>query len=667
MKNTIFLKIALFALLLNACATTQNSAQEPLTEQTTSQTQTKSLQLGFAPQNLTAQNPQKLADKPKDKPISVLLKNGTIACYAPTFRNGEGYISLQSCSKSPNARYDVFGRIAWIVGRDWVCASAPQNLDKTTKNLILRPCVLNDKSQVFRTQNNAFISHSYNLQVQDLNGYLVLSADKKANNHALSGMNEWINTIAMPVNLSLSTFIAWDFATGSGTFDSYYLRNNESVKNTPIYLTYNPLNGQISQYDKSNGSYVCLTSNQARGQEWNWTFFTKCDVIESRKTISTQSWNLEFFGSNNISYLSDYAGNILRVTQYGINYGVPYTATKKYATTDRTNSPTSFFRFSNDVQDFVRFYNGNLGDSLPQCPANGNQTLAQTTPTLQSPPLLKAPPLPPTFTLSEEWKRRLWQIATTTDGQATTIGDCGVCMLHSYQIIAELNENLNAPLTQGGYFFNTQMGQNPFASFRSRYPLLASQLENYSAANFPQGLTQQEVFAQSAQMYRAIALTMYPSRVYRNERFASELPQARDMINGFFSAPIGSMWIVNIYRTDRSGRQSGHAMPVIRLQDGVAFLPTNVAGSPTYERFANYLQSSIAHNADEAYSIISSRYTQSVYLLFSMQIEEAYQNPLNSTLSSNNCTGEGDDRHGTREELQLQFVNQCTGGRCLIQ
>ena len=667
MKNTIFLKIALFALLLNACATTQNSAQEPLTEQTTSQTQTKSLQLGFAPQNLTAQNPQKLADKPKDKPISVLLKNGTIACYAPTFRNGEGYISLQSCSKSPNARYDVFGRIAWIVGRDWVCASAPQNLDKTTKNLILRPCVLNDKSQVFRTQNNAFISHSYNLQVQDLNGYLVLSADKKANNHALSGMNEWINTIAMPVNLSLSTFIAWDFATGSGTFDSYYLRNNESVKNTPIYLTYNPLNGQISQYDKSNGSYVCLTSNQARGQDWNWTFFTKCDVIESRKTISTQSWNLEFFGSNNISYLSDYAGNILRVTQYGINYGVPYTATKKYATTDRTNSPTSFFRFSNDVQDFVRFYNGNLGDSLPQCPANGNQTLAQTTPTLQSPPLLKAPPLPPTFTLSEEWKRRLWQIATTTDGQATTIGDCGVCMLHSYQIIAELNENLNAPLTQGGYFFNTQMGQNPFASFRSRYPLLASQLENYSAANFPQGLTQQEVFAQSAQMYRAIALTMYPSRMYRNERFASELPQARDMINGFFSAPIGSMWIVNIYRTDRSGRQSGHAMPVIRLQDGVAFLPTNVAGSPTYERFANYLQSSIAHNADEAYSIISSRYTQSVYLLFSMQIEEAYQNPLNSTLSSNNCTGEGDDRHGTREELQLQFVNQCTGGRCLIQ
>ena len=662
---TIFFKLILFisALLLTSC-----SAQNPLTKQT----QTKSLQLSSAP--LNTQAPQKLADKPKDKPISVLLKNGTIACYAPTFRNGEGYISLQSCSKSPPARYDVFGRIAWIVGRDWVCATVPDNLGKSTKNLILRPCVINDKSQVFRTQNNAFFSHSSNLQVQDLNGYLVLSTNKKANNHALSGMNEWLNTIATPVSLSISTFIAWDFATGSGTFDTYYLRNNESVKNTPIYLTYNPLNGQIAQYNTGDGSYVCLTSNQARGQEWNWTFFTKCDVIESRKTISTQSWNLEFFGSNNISYLSDYAGNILRVPQYGIHYGVPYTATRKYAATDRTNTPTSFFRFSNDVQDFVRFYNGNLGDSLPQCPASGNQMLLQTTPTikqtmptLQSPPLLKAPPLPPTFTLSDEWRRRLWQIATTTDGQATTIGDCGVCMLHSYQIIAELNENHNTPLTQGGYFFNTQIGQNPFVSFRTRYPLLAAQLENYSTANLPRGLTQQEVFAQSEQIYRGIALSMYPSRVYRNERFASTLPQAREMINGFFSAPVGSMWIVNIYRTDRSGRQSGHAMPVVRLQEGVAFLPTNIAGSPSYERFASYLQSSIARNADEAYSIISSRYTQSVYLLFSMQIEEIYQNPLNSTLSSNNCTGEGDDRHGTREPLQLEFVNQCTGGRCFIQ
>lgn len=663
MKGAVFLKIALLvnALLLTACEINKD-AQNPQT------TQTKSLQLGSAPLNtLNTQIPQKLADKPKDKPISVLLKNGVIACYAPTFRNGEGYISLQNCSKSPPARYDVFGRIAWIVGRDWVCATAPQNLGASTKNLILRPCVINDKSQVFTTQNNAFISHSMGLQVQDSNGFLVLSADKKANNHALSGMNEWLNTIATPVNLSISTFIAWDFATGRGTFDSYYLRNNESVKNDPIYLTYNPLNGQISQYDKGNGNTICLTSNQARGQDWNWTFFTKCDVVESRKIISTQSWNLEFFGSNNISLLSDYAGNILRVPQYGIHYGVPYTATKKYAATDRTNAPTSFFRFSNDVQNFVRFYNANLGDSLPQCPASGNQTLLQTTPTLQSPPLLKAPPLPPTFTLNDEWRRRLWQIATTTDGQAVRIGDCGVCMLHSYQIIAELNEHPNTPLTQGGYFFNTQAGQNPFVSFRSRYPLLANQLENYSTLNLPQGLTQQEAFAQSEQIYRSIALTMYPSRAYRNERFASELSQVREMINGFFSAPVGSMWIVNIYRTDRSGRQNGHAMPVIRLQEGVAFLPTNVAGSPSYERFANYLQSSIARNANEAYSIISSRYTQNVYLLFSMQIEETYQNPLNSTLSSNNCTGEGDDRHGTRSPLQLEFVNQCTGGRCLIQ
>ena len=94
MKDAVFLKIALLvsALLLTACEINKD-AQNPQT------TQTKSLQLGSAPLNaLNTQIPQKLADKPKDKPISVLLKNGVIACYEPTFRNGEGYTKLLQIS-----------------------------------------------------------------------------------------------------------------------------------------------------------------------------------------------------------------------------------------------------------------------------------------------------------------------------------------------------------------------------------------------------------------------------------------------------------------------------------------------------------------------------------------------------------------------------------------
>lgn len=602
----------------------------------------------------TFASPQKLADNPKDKPISVLLKNGVIACYAPTFQRGEGVVSLQPCSKSPPARYDVFGRVAWLVGTNWLCMSEPDNLGTTTANLILRPCVINETKQSWDFKNNAFFSVKSKMQVQDLNGVLVLSPDKKANNHALSGMQEWVNTIAKPVNLNVNTFVAWDFATGQGTFETYYLYNNQSIKNTLITLIYSPISGQIMQYDKANGNHICLTSNQSRSQDWNWTFWTKCDFIESRQTVSTQSWVLSLFGTNNKSYLRDYAGNYLRLMQYGPDWGVPYTAKPDYIHKDTAEAPTSLFRLSNDIQDLTRFSNANLGDLLPFCPAPAHTML-------QSPLLY----LPPNFSLTDEWKKRLWEIAVTTNGQAERIGDCGVCMLHSYQMIAELNE-YTTPLTSGGFFFNTQAGANPFDSFRERYPLLATEMQQYSTLNIPAELSQQEFFMQTAQMYRSMAITMYPTRTYRSEEFATSLMQIRTMLDSFLTAPIGSMWILNIYSRDRTGRQIGHAMPVLRLQEGLVFIPTNTLRA-SYEAYAAALQRSTAHTIDDALAIITSRYTQNVYLLFSLRVEEPYTNPLNASVSNNNCTGEGEHRHGSRSFLDPSLINQCTGGRCLIQ
>lgn len=600
--------------------------------------------------------PQKLADTPKDKPISVLLKNGVIACYAPTFQRGEGVISLQPCSKAPKARYDVFGRVAWLIGVEWLCMSEPENLSTSSTNLVLRPCVINETKQSWDFKNNAFVSVKSKLQVQDLNGVLVLSPDKKANNHALSGMQEWISTIATPVNLNINTFLAWDFATGQGTFETYYLRNDESLKNTITTLIYNPISKQIMQYNASNGNHICLTSNQSKNQDWNWVFWTKCDLIEKRGVISTQSWDLNLFGTNNKSFLLDYAGNYLRLTQYGLHWGVPYTAKPDYIHQDTANAPISLFRFSNDMQDLLRFSNANLGDLLPFCPANSSNA-----PLLASQALY----LPASFTLTEEWKKRLWEIAVTTNGVAERIGDCGVCMLQSFQMIAELNE-YSTPLTSGGYFFNTQAGANPFVSFRSRYPLLSAQLEQYSTLNIPRELSQQEFFAATAQMYRSMALTMYPTRTYRSEDFATNEEQIRTMLSHFLAAPAGSMWMLNIYSRDRSGRQNGHNMPVIRLQDYLLFIPTNTLNA-SYQAYTNALQRFSARSVDEAMAIISNNYTQNVYLLFSLSVEEPYSNPLNATVSNNNCTGEGDNRHGSRSLLSPELINQCTGGRCLIQ
>ena len=161
--------------------------------------------------------------------------------------------------------------------------------------------------------------------------------------------------------------------------------------------------------------------------------------------------------------LKDYLGNFLRVTKYGTNWGVPYTAKADYLAKDTNEGQTSYFQFSHNMQDWERFKNANLSDSLPTCPANGSYTKN-----------LKAiVQLPPSFALTQEWKKRLWQIATTTDGVSERAGDCGVCLLHSYQIIAEMNEYTATPLESGGFFFDTAFGRNPFTSFRAGYPRLS--------------------------------------------------------------------------------------------------------------------------------------------------------------------------------------------------
>ncbi|MGE8767205.1 DUF1561 family protein, partial [Leptospira interrogans] len=50
--------------------------------------------------------------------------------------------------------------------------------------------------------------------------------------------------------------------------------------------------------------------------------------------------------------------------------------------------------------------------------------------------------LPPGFQLTEEWIRRLYDITNSTlsAGEVQIHGICGVCLLHTFQMLAELQE-----------------------------------------------------------------------------------------------------------------------------------------------------------------------------------------------------------------------------------
>lgn len=599
---------------------------------------------------------QKLADKPKDRALEVLLENGKTMCYNP---NG-AKLSLKTCSKDTiPARYDVFSRVAWNIDKQWVCMS----LDDDFKNITLKPCVINDSKQRFVLKDNAFFTTDLKLRVKHTqNGSLIAvnADDKTALNHTLYNMQDWVNTIATPAGINISTFLAWNFTTSSG-FDIYYLRNDESVKDEPTDLIYNTQTKQIAQFNPQNLSFVCLNSTQNKNEDWNWVNYQKCD-----ENSKSQKWDIFLFGENSTAMLKDYNGNFLRLTKYGIHWGVPYTATSEYIAKDTQNAPTSLFLFSHDMQDWQRFVSANLSDELKTCPAPGVDFKQKITKN-SAQNSLQRPPLPPSFTLSDAWVRRLWEISTSTDGMRQQAGSCGVCLLQTYQIVAELvNYPLN-PLSSGGYFFNTQLGVNPFPSFRNRYPALARQLEDVSVfSGVPTSWRDYERYV--TQVDRSISLSMLPGYFWVPSPFAYSGQQMLNALDDLFRAPVGSVWIMYVDMVDPNGQESGHSLPLIRLNDGILFVPTNITPIPSYQDYAAALRRLfIAADRQEALAILVMQGLTNVRYFYTLQLREPYTNPLSQAISSNDCSGDGEDRRGSRVFPLSSTINQCASGRCLIQ
>lgn len=53
--------------------------------------------------------------------------------------------------------------------------------------------------------------------------------------------------------------------------------------------------------------------------------------------------------------------------------------------------------------------------------------------------------------------------------------------------------------------------------------------------------------------------------------------------------------------------------------------------------------------------------------LITIQLVGSYQNSFDFMISNRNCTGEGEDRRGTGEYPISLLLNQCLGGRCILQ
>lgn len=658
-----------FALLFSACAMSGGEST-PNTPNLSS----NSPHLNIKP-NLTQTPPisQKLANSPKDSIIKVLDENGQIRCYMPDVRSVYAVIGTCRTSWAKPARYDVFGRIAYNVGDTWLCLSAPETVAQTKRKskdyLTLKPCVINDKKQRWKVKDDLFYGLDESYVIKDDGAYLYAAnmRDKSLSTSKIhASMSEWLSTIARPANLSILTSLAWDYVTSEGA-QRYFLYNNGSSKNTTD-LYYNLESGHIAQYDDYKG-LNCLYADLG-GAQWSWAWWGKC--TDAKAPSKNRAYWRFIRVSEAESVLLNFQGAALRVTQTGIHWGTPYIVAPKYLLKDSANYPTSRFIIDKDTQDWLRFIYANIGDNLPFCPAPAYQS--RESKLVGSPNLapnlganrtqnLQSPPLPYNFILSDSWRARLLAIINTNDGGESTAGVCGVCLLQSFQIIAELLENPQIPRTYGGYFFDTQYGANPFISFESRNSLLYQTLDDI-VDWFPQYMegesaTQQEIFIYNNNLALMSAIALLPQYNWRVFATSQGQGDVWRVVDSLFGAPVGSVFLVSL-RLHRVGQEGGHAMVALRLQSGVVLIPTNAPMSA--EEFSAF---TMPMNSRGEFLQRFSDFGFSIDNISLISAEGAYMSAFAENISLNNCTGEGDDRRGSGAMPTSALVNQCASGRCL--
>lgn len=619
--------------------------------------------------------PQKLTDAPRDQVIKIKAHNGNTYCYSPNFTKGFGYLFLSDCSYATPARYDVFQRISWKVKNVWMCLTAPASVTgigkKSTQTwdwLLIEPCSLNDENQRWILKDNGFHTADGRFRIKDYEWYGLIS--KKTSDYfdhdvRVNDMKIWLNTIAHPGTLSFKTFLGWSFVSHTPPqFAVYYIQNNESFKDDVKELFYNPENGHLAQFDPGSGKLYCMTSKHSRKNDWDWVAWEGC-TDEIPQTRDGQYW--EFFSLNeNEGVLRDRDGNFLRVTQYGTEWGVPYTAKPEYLEKDTSNAPKSLFVFDRYVDSWNRYVNANLGKSLNFCPAPGGYSGKNLLGDKNSKRKVRS--LPPSFRITDAWIRRFWEIATTTQPNAPShISFCGICLLHSYQVIAELHDNyIRGPITSGGYFFNTASGADPFISFRQRFPELAQRLEGTMVRGNTPLLAGENINTRTMRINYAMALTMLSNYSITPSRHETDLSEIQALIDNMFAAPVGTTWITGFLRNTPGVGIGGHAQPVLRTENGLLFIPTNTPNM-SYADYQTLFASSILADTRAVVNFLTNSQPQNLVGFISLVIDQHYQNPINIFLSNNNCTGLGDDRRGNRRFPSSFNVNQCGAGRCVIQ
>ena len=310
-----------------------------------------------------------------------------------------------------------------------------------------------------------------------------------------------------------------------------------------------------------------------------------------------------------------------------------------------------------------------LTQYLAKNPPKNRRIYTKNKPTLLTAPNLMQPlmQLPPDFDLSA-WEQRLLQIINTTnrDGMSQLQGICGVCMLQSYQIIAEFMHYHNSPPTSGGYFFDTAPNTNPFVSFQRRHSMLHDTLADIEDYYAIAPTAASRVFLNSMNTAMASSISMLPQYDWSlfgasaNDEGITSLMQRT-----FDESRTGDMYLafLLLFLPERE-TITGHTVVIVRTSEGIVMIPTNIRAL-SLDALRRYMQ--VATNTDELRTRLTARARGRTSILAGLgliEVREAPNLPFASALSFSDCSGEGDDRRGNNAIPSAATLNQCASGRC---
>lgn len=592
---------------------------------------------------------QQPADKPQDRAIRIKAHNGSEYCYAPTFTANESYVSLENCRYQTLARYDVLRRISLHVGRDtWLCLSAPYsvlNKQEEWDYIRLRPCAINDPSQVWYFKDGGFYSKVGNYRIKDYKYYLYISRNPNDyyDHSLIPNMKQWVETKAQVHSLNIKTTIGW-YYKDKRNFVGKEIKGSEE----PIYFFYNPENKHLFTFNQIEGRFECIISNSTKTSSWNWISTDMCLDTDSANNLK---WDMVYQADLGSVFL-DSNQHILRTPRYGPNWGSLYTVNSSYIQQDVTNHPTSYFVLDPFLRTYYKFLGGNLSKNLDYCPSPGANKI-------------KTNPIkfPSDYNFDEDWLRLLYSIGISTDFQnpeRTSVGGCGVCFLQTMEMIYQLlGMYPNLPVTPHLFAYNPNT--DPFISFHSLFPNLFT---NYQYFAYVQGFSLfegEDILDRTMRVVRGTLDMTLGQYDFVYNGLARDEASINNEIQRILSAPSGSTWMVISFRRDATGTLGAHIQPVLSSSQGVRVVPVNLA-EIDYETFVG----GMAPTRDPAMIRMHLADGRNLVAISAIQVtpRNAFEGNLSALLSFYDCSGDGANARGSLTPLNSQTLNQCESGFC---